>query len=266
MMIFFAQIPAWIGVISAGRKTAAVRSEEKKMKEKKPKSRKKLIILCGILVIALIAGAIWGIPYVRRHFTTARVDMAQATAMAPVELPGESLVVYFTRLGNTAFDKDVDATSSASLMLDGDELIGNAQLLAAMICNATGAEASEILVTDPYPSSYGATVSRARTELSGGQLELAGGMPDVSHYDRVFLVFPLWWWTAPKAVESFLMQNDLTGMPVYTVITHGGSGAGTAVEDMRAVCGADFREPVLTVYDDDVDEARDQVAEWLRSL
>lgn len=38
------------------------------------------------------------------------------------------LSVYFTRVGNSDFDKDINAVSGASLMLDGETLIGNSQL------------------------------------------------------------------------------------------------------------------------------------------
>ncbi len=39
------------------------------------------------------------------------------------------LTVYFSRVGNTNFPSDVDAVSGASIMKDGHEIIGNAEMI-----------------------------------------------------------------------------------------------------------------------------------------
>lgn len=60
--------------------------------------------------------------------------------------------------------------------------------------------------------------------------------------------------------SASLMKDD------GTLVTHGGSGAGNSVEDIRKLCKADVSNNVLEVFDDDVTNAAGVVAEWLESL
>lgn len=54
-------------------------------------------------------------------------------------------------------------------------------------------------------------------------------------------------------VQTFLRENDLSGKTIYSLVTHGGSGFGTAIEDTGKLTGADVSDINLEVYDEDVD-------------
>lgn len=177
------------------------------------------------------------------------------------------LTVYFTRVGNSEFEEDVDVVSSASLMKDNETLVGNSQLLATMVYNAVGGELYGIQTEKKYPSAYSDTVSVAKDEMDSDEnVALSGTLPELSWYDMVVLVFPVWWGTVPGAVKSFLQSDDMAGKTIYPLVTHGGSGAGNSVEDIRKLCKADVSNDVLEVFDDDVTNAAGAVSEWLKSL
>lgn len=232
------------------------------------KDHKKIFIIIGALLVALIVAAYFLVPYLKRHYVTVSVDVGDVTAVEKVDL-GEKkiLTVYFTRVGNSDFEEGVDAVSSASLMEEDGRLIGNSQLLATMIQNAAGGEVYAIQTEKKYPSGYGDTVSVARDEIdSDEKVVLSGELPDFSRYDTVILVYPVWWGTIPNAVRSFLQSGDLSGVTIYPLATHGGSGVGTSVEDIKKVCKANVSDKALEVFDDDVTEAAGAVAEWLKSL
>lgn len=232
------------------------------------KDHKKIFIIIGALLVALIVAACFLVPYLKRHYVTVSVDVGDVTAVEKVDL-GEKkiLTVYFTRVGNSDFEEGVDAVSSASLMEEDGRLIGNSQLLATMIQNAAGGEVYAIQTEKKYPSGYGDTVSVARDEIdSDEKVVLSGELPDFSRYDTVILVYPVWWGTIPNAVRSFLQSGDLSGVTIYPLATHGGSGVGTSVEDIKKVCKANVSDKALEVFDDDVTEAAGAVAEWLKSL
>ncbi len=224
----------------------------------------------GILFVTM------GLPYIRRHFIPVKVDRPQAAAMAAIDAGDRKiLTVQFTRVGNTDFADDVDAVSSASLMLDttvesavrNDALVGNAELIAQMIQNAVGGDLYAIRTESRYPSSYADTCRVALQELnSGNELPLAGALPDTSGYDTVFLVYPIWWGTVPEAVKTFLAHTDLSGAEIYTVITHGGSKEGRCISDMASMTEGKISGQFLTVYDDDAAKSGGRVAEWLRSV
>lgn len=220
-----------------------------------------------VLAAALIAGYFF-VPYAKRHYISVSVDMNEAAAMEKADM-GERkvLTVYFTRVGNSEFEEDVDVVSSASLMKDNETLVGNSQLLATMVYNAVGGELYGIQTEKKYPSAYSDTVSVAKDEMDSDEnVALSGTLPELSRYDTVVLVFPVWWGTVPGAVKSFLQSDDMAGKTIYPLVTHGGSGAGNSVEDIRKLCKADVSNDVLEVFDDDVANAAGAVSEWLKSL
>lgn len=232
------------------------------------KKHKKIYLIAGVVLAAALIAGYFFVPYAKRHYIPVSVDMAEAAAMEKADM-GERkvLTVYFTRVGNSEFEEDVDAVSSASLMKDNETLVGNSQLLATMVYNAVGGELYGIQTEKKYPSAYSDTVSVAKDEMDSDEdVALSGTLPELSRYDMVVLVFPVWWGTVPGAVKSFLQSDDLSEKTIYPLVTHGGSGAGNSVEDIRKLCKADVSNDVLEVFDDDVTNAAGAVSEWLKSL
>ena len=74
------------------------------------------------------------------------------------------LVAYFSRVGNTVWDDDVDAVTSASLNVENDEFVGNAEYLARMAQEATGGDLFLIQTEETYPSDYRETTNVASVE------------------------------------------------------------------------------------------------------
>lgn len=232
------------------------------------KKHKKIYLIAGVVLAAALIAGYFFVPYAKRHYIPVSVDMDEAAAMEKADM-GERkvLTVYFTRVGNSEFEEDVDVVSSASLMKDNETLVGNSQLLATMVYNAVGGELYGIQTEKKYPSAYSDTVSVAKDEMDSDEnVALSGTLPELSRYDTVVLVFPVWWGTVPGAVKSFLQSDDMAGKTIYPLVTHGGSGAGNSVEDIRKLCKADVSNDVLEVFDDDVANAAGAVSEWLKSL
>lgn len=230
------------------------------------KKKKKWIIIGVIALIAVVLFATFGVSYIKRHFVTNEVSPSAAVAGEAIVNDHRVLTVYFTRVGNSAFEPDVDAVSGASLMIDGETLVGNCQLLADMVQNAVGGDVYSIRTEKQYPSGYGATTSVAKTEMDSGERPvLLGELPDMAEYDTVFLVYPVWWGTIPMAVTSFLEQEDLSNITLYPIATHGGSKAANSVEDIRAACKADVQD-VICVFDDDVPTARAELGQQIKAI
>lgn len=232
------------------------------------KNHKKICTIIGILLVVLIVAVCFLVPYLKRHYVTVSVNVGDATTVEKVDL-GEKkiLTVYFTRVGNSDFEEDVDAVSSASLMEENGKLVGNSQLLAVMVQNAVGGDVYTIQTEKKYPSGYGDTVSVAKDEIdSDEKVALSGELPDLSQYDTVILIYPVWWGTIPNPVKTFLQSGDLSGITLYPVITHSGSGAAGSVEDIKEVCKANVSDQTLEVFDDDVTGAAGAVTAWLKSL
>lgn len=225
-----------------------------------------------ILILLTVAGAAIGLflpPYLNRHFKTVEVEQDSVGIADAEKIEGFSekpLVVYFTRLGNTDFEDDVDAVSGASLLKMNGQLMGSNELIASMVKEYIDCDVVPITLTgDKYPSSYNDTVSVASSEKNE-QARPAIEPIDVSGTNRIILIYPIWWGTIPMPVATFLEDADLSGKTIDLIATQGSAGFGSSTSDIRELCpGADVREGI-SIYCEDIPDARKQVEEYLKTI
>ena len=76
--------------------------------------------------------------------------------------------------------------------------------------------------------------SRSTLEMKdkSSRPEIITGDIDVSKYDRILLGYPVWWYTAPTIVNTFLESYDFSGKEIIIWATSGGSGLGKAKDDL----------------------------------
>ena len=65
--------------------------------------------------------------------------------------------------------------------------------------------------------------------------------PRLAGYDTVFVGFPIWWYQAPRIIQTFLESADFSGKTVIPFATSGGSGMGKTMELLRSSCAPDTR-------------------------
>ena len=226
----------------------------------------KAVILGTVIVAGVILTAYYGTSYISRHYFPVELNRDEAIGTDKLDMEKrKGIIISFTRVGNTNFDPNVDAVSSASLMDENGRLVGNAALLGDMAEQITGFDRYEIVVEKKYSSSYGATVSEARTEMNNGFVPtFVGEQPDLSEYDTVILIYPLWWWTLPVPVEEYMKQKDMEGKNIYCIVTHGGSGLGSSISDLKEVTNGTVSDDALAVMDKDVTNAFPDVLNWIR--
>ena len=223
-----------------------------------------------ILILLTVAGAAIGLflpPYLNRHFKIVEVEQDSVGAAEKIEGFSEKpLVVYFTRLGNTDFDEDVDAVSGASLLKMNGQLMGSNELIASMVKDTIDCDVVPITLTgEKYPSSYNDTVSVASKEKNE-QARPPIEPIDVSGTNRIILIYPIWWGTIPMPVATFLENSDLSGKTIDLIATQGSAGFGSSTSDIRELCpDADVREGI-SIYCEDIPDARNQVKEYLNSI
>ena len=62
---------------------------------------------------------------------------------------------------------------------------------------------------------------------------LKNNVEDLSLYKVVFLGFPIWWYVAPKIINTFIEENNLEGKNVYCFATSYESPIGPCVEALK---------------------------------
>lgn len=87
--------------------------------------------------------------------------------------------------------------------------------------------AADLDWTDPH--------SRSSVEMNdpAARPAMARRLETPDEYDTIYLGFPIWWYVAPRIVESFLESCDLTGKTLIPFATSGGSGMGETVAVLR---------------------------------
>ena len=83
---------------------------------------------------------------------------------------------------------------------------------------------------------------------------------DVGEYDTVAIGFPVWWYTAPSIINTFIESVDLTGKKIKVFCTSGGSGVDKCVSDLQASYPElDFAKGMR--FMGDVSKAKDWIGE-----
>ena len=103
--------------------------------------------------------------------------------------------------------------------------------------------------------------SRSSVEMKdkSSRPELADKDADIAAYDRIFLGFPIWWYTAPAIIKTFLESYDFAGKTIVLFATSGGSGLGKTAKDLEGCCpGAVIREGKLL----NGNPSREALKEW----
>jgi flavodoxin len=127
---------------------------------------------------------------------------------------------------------------------------GKTRQVAQQLQTLTGGDVLEITTKKQYPQSYILCVGAAKLEMMRGTLpELTVAPRDLSAYDTVLLGYPIWWFTAPLVVISFVKQFDLSGKKVGLFCTSGSSPVEKSEPALYEACpGATFL-PSLTAND-----------------
>ena len=138
---------------------------------------------------------------------------------------------------------------------------GRTKKIAEYISQELNAPLHEIITDKKYPGNYLMTILESRKEFKNNEKPALTSRPveNLADYDRVIIGFPVWFFTCPMAVVSFLEQNDLTGKEIYPFCTSGGSNCDKATAKIRELC------PNSGVHDgikaNSMDKSR--LSEWL---
>ena len=71
---------------------------------------------------------------------------------------------------------------------------------------------------------------------SSARPEISGKVSNMNQYDTVFIGFPIWWYVAPRIIQTFLESYDFAGKTIIPFATSGGSGMGNTNSVLEKSC------------------------------
>jgi len=118
---------------------------------------------------------------------------------------------------------------------------GATRKLAESLAEAVKADVFEIKPEKPYSKAdldWTNNSSRSTIEMNDHKSRpaIAEKLGNMDAYDTVFVGFPIWWYVAPRIVNTFLESYDFSGKTIVPFATSGSSGLGKTVELLRLSC------------------------------
>ena len=109
---------------------------------------------------------------------------------------------------------------------------------AEKLAEVTGGDLYEIQPEVPYTDAdldWQDKQSRSSVEMAdlSSRPAIKGKVENLNDYDTVFIGFPVWWYTAPTIINTFIEANDLKGKTVIPFCTSGGSSIKKSAEDLK---------------------------------
>ena len=118
---------------------------------------------------------------------------------------------------------------------------GSTKAVASTLAAAIGADLFEIVPEVPYkPGDLNWMDKNARSTIEMNDPDARPAIakqPDVSAYDKIYVGFPIWWYVAPRIINTFLEGCELSGKTVIPFATSGGSGMGKTNSVLKPSCG-----------------------------
>lgn len=143
---------------------------------------------------------------------------------------------------------------------------GNTKTLATKAANVLGADLYAITPAQPYTQKdldYQDANSRTSKERDNKDSRPAiAGTVDLKPYTTVVLAYPIWWYEAPRIMNTFVSQVDLSNKTVIPMATSGGSGIGQSADILKALGSPTAKWTQGRVFSPTVSD--DELGQWLR--
>lgn len=160
----------------------------------------------------------------------------------------KTLIIYFSRADENYAVGYIDK--------------GNTEIVAEFVQELTGADMFKVEPAVPYAADYRTCIEEAKKRI--GNAPIKEKLSDISAYDTVFIMSPIYWGTYAPEVETALEGLDFTGKTVRVISTHEGSGLGSMVSDVKKMCkGAKVDSKGLAIKGSSAKSSKAAIERWL---
>ncbi len=115
---------------------------------------------------------------------------------------------------------------------------GTTKAAAQRLAKEHDADLYEITPEQPYSAAdldWRDKSSRSTLEMKDktSRPAIKGRCENIAQYDTVWIGFPVWWYTAPTIVNTFIEAHDLSGKVLNVFATSGGSTVDGSAADLK---------------------------------
>lgn len=148
---------------------------------------------------------------------------------------------------------------------------GNTKAVVNHIAEVTGADTFRIERETPYPVEYDPCTVEARQEVDNNVFPAIKGLPEnFDRYKTVIVAVPVWWYTAPMPVFTFLEQYDLKSKTVIPFCT-AYSGPSSTLRDIEAATPNSIHTEGICIVTKEqggqgMEAKHDRIDKWLTKI
>ena len=144
---------------------------------------------------------------------------------------------------------------------------GNTQTAALEIQAQTGGDLFQITTEQEYPVLHREASAIAEDEMrSDARPALTSQVENMDQYDVIFVGYPIWWYTSPMAIRTFLETYDFSGKTIVPFCTTMGAGVDQSVDEIRGLCPDATVLDGLTLSTGRADSMPDRITGWIDGL
>lgn len=160
----------------------------------------------------------------------------------------KSLIIYFSR---------ADENYSVGYIEKG-----NTEIVAEYVQEFTGADMFKVEPLIPYAKDYRTCIEEAKTRI--GNAPIKSEMGDISSYEVIYIMSPIYWGTYAPEMETALKDLDFTGKTIRIITTHEGSGLANVPSDVKKICkGAIVLDDAIAIRGSSAKDSKKRIEEWI---
>ena len=144
---------------------------------------------------------------------------------------------------------------------------GNTRIVAEKISHIVNGELFEIKTVNEYPVKYNLVVDQAKKEfIAQTRPELINRISNFNEYDVIVIGYPMWWYTCPMAMFTFLESYDFSGKIILPFCTHEGSALSSSVDDIKKSIPNAIVKEGLAIRGSKVSDSDQLIKTWFQKV
>jgi flavodoxin len=150
---------------------------------------------------------------------------------------------------------------------------GNTEAVVKHMAEKTGADTFRIERTEAYPTDYDECADEAKKEVDDKVYPSIKGLPgNFDQYETIIVAVPVWWYTAPMPVFTFLEKSglDFSGKTVIPFCTAYTAEYNTLKDIVKATPEAEHKDGICIVTKEmggkGIDKQYPKVDTWLSKV
>ena len=137
-----------------------------------------------------------------------------------------------------AYSQNIKKDNNMKTLVVYFSATGTTKAAAQKLAKEFNADIYEITPEVPYTAAdldWRDKNSRSTIEMKdkSSRPVIKGRCENIADYDVVWIGFPIWWYTAPTIVNTFIEAHDLSGKTLNVFATSGSSGVDGSANDLK---------------------------------